>query len=200
MQVAAPTVDENQIWYEAVDGRPKHNVYGVGASTSSFNRGLDYAPPSSRPFSNLFPTMDDFNEAMRNAIRHEMADTRRRLIDFEDDRDELRLRFDWLTTKCRELGISFNPDDLPRVVRRNAPAPTAPPPAAVGSSGSAPAAASGSSSVAASGSSPAAASGSSPTAASGSSPAVAPRSVAPAGSAADLDTSHDADHTRLADD
>ena len=30
------SVDKNQIWYEAVDGKEKMPVYGVGSSTSSF--------------------------------------------------------------------------------------------------------------------------------------------------------------------
>ena len=59
---------------------------------------------------------------MRNAIQYQLADTERRMIDYEDDRDELRLRFDWLTKKCQEGELQFNPDDLPRIVRRNAPA------------------------------------------------------------------------------
>ena len=59
---------------------------------------------------------------MRNAIQYQLANTERRLIDSEDDREELRLRFDWLTKKCQEGGLQFNPDDLPRIVRRNAPA------------------------------------------------------------------------------
>ena len=33
---SAPLVDTNQIWYEAVDGKEKMPVYGVGLSTSSF--------------------------------------------------------------------------------------------------------------------------------------------------------------------
>ena len=33
---SAPPVDTNQIWYEAVDGKEKMPVYGVGSSTSSF--------------------------------------------------------------------------------------------------------------------------------------------------------------------
>ena len=55
------------------------------------------------------------------------------MIDYEDDRDELRLNFDWLTKKCREGGLQFNTDDLPLIVQHNAPAtastpaPTAPP-------------------------------------------------------------------------
>ena len=77
--------------------------------------------------------MEDFQDAMRNAIQYQLADTERRMIDYEDDRDELCLRFDWLTKKCQEGRLQFNPDDLPRIVRRNAPAtastpaPTAPP-------------------------------------------------------------------------
>ena len=66
--------------------------------------------------------MKDFQDAMRNAIQYQLADTKRRMIDYEDDRDELRLRFDWLTKKCQEGGLQFNPDDLPRIARRNAPA------------------------------------------------------------------------------
>ena len=66
--------------------------------------------------------MEDFQDAMRNAIQYQLADTERRMIDYEDDRDELRLRFDWLTKKCQEGGLQFNPDELPRIVRRNAPA------------------------------------------------------------------------------
>ena len=78
-------------------------VYGVGSSTSSLysHRRPDYEAPSSRPFSNLFSTMEDFQDAMRNAIQYQIADTERRMIDYEDDRDELRLRFDWLTKKCQ---------------------------------------------------------------------------------------------------
>ena len=71
--------------------------------------------------------MEDFQDAMRNAIQYQLADTERRMIDYEDDRDELRLRFDWLTKKCQEGGLQFNPDDLPRIVRRNAPATTSTP-------------------------------------------------------------------------
>ena len=41
------------------------------------------------------------------------------MIDYEDDRDELRLHFDWLTKKCQEGGLQFNPDDLLRIVRRD---------------------------------------------------------------------------------
>ena len=121
---SAPSVDTNQIWYEAVDGKEKMPVYGVGSSTSSFysHRRPDYEAPSSGPFSNLFSTMEDFQDAVRNAIQYQLADTERRLIDSEDDREELRLRFDWLTKKCQEGGVQFNPDDLPRIVRRNAPA------------------------------------------------------------------------------
>ena len=33
---SAPPVDTNQIWYEAVDGKEKMPVYGVGSSTSLF--------------------------------------------------------------------------------------------------------------------------------------------------------------------
>ena len=121
---SAPPVDTNQIWYEAVDGKEKMPVYGVGSSKSSFysHRRPDYEAPSSGPFSNLFSTMEDFQDAMRNAIQYQLADTERRMIDYEDDRDELHLRFDWLTKKCQEGGLQFNPDDLPRIVRRNAPA------------------------------------------------------------------------------
>ena len=59
---SAPPVDTNQIWYEAVDGKEKMPVYGVGSSTSSFysHRRPDYEAPSSGPFSNLFSTMEDF--------------------------------------------------------------------------------------------------------------------------------------------
>ena len=70
---------------------------------------------------------------MRNAIQFQLADTERRMIDYEDERDELRLRFDWLTKKCQDGGLQFNPDDLPRINRLNAsatastPAPTAAP-------------------------------------------------------------------------
>ena len=121
---SAPLVDTNQIWYETVDGKEKMLVYGVGSSTSSFysHRRPDYEAPSSGPFSNLFSTMEDFQDAMRNAIHYQLADTERRMIDYEDDRDELRLRFDWLTKNCQEGGLQFNLDDLPRIVRRNAPA------------------------------------------------------------------------------
>ena len=49
------------------------------------------------------------------------------MIDYEDDRDELRLRFDWITKKCQEGELQFNPDDLPRIVWRNAPATTSTP-------------------------------------------------------------------------
>ena len=121
---SAPPVDTNQIWYEAIDGKEKMPVYGVGSSTSSFysHRRPDYEAPSSGPFSNLFSTMEDFQDAVRNAIQYQLADTERRMIDSEDDREELRLRFDWLTKKCQEGGLQFNPDDLPRIVRRNAPA------------------------------------------------------------------------------
>ena len=74
---SAPPVDTNQIWYEAVDGRKKMPVYGVGSSTSSFysHRRPDYGAPSLGPFSNLFSTMEDFQDAMRNAIQHQLADT-----------------------------------------------------------------------------------------------------------------------------
>ena len=71
--------------------------------------------------------MEDFQDAMRNAIQYQLADTERHMIDYEDDRDELRLRFDWLTKKCQEGGLQFNPDDLPQIVRRNAPATTSTP-------------------------------------------------------------------------
>ena len=54
--------------------------------------------------------MEDFQDAMRNAIQYQLADTERRMIDYEDDRDELRLRFDLLTKKCQEGGLQFNPD------------------------------------------------------------------------------------------
>ena len=37
---------------------------------------------------------------MQNAIQYQLADTEQCMIDSEDDRDELRLRFDWLTKKC----------------------------------------------------------------------------------------------------
>ena len=63
---------------------------------------------------------------MRNAIQYQLADTERCMIDYEDDRDELRLRFDWLTKKCHEGGLQFNPDDLPQIVWRNALATAAP--------------------------------------------------------------------------
>ena len=136
---SAPSVDTNQIWYEAVDGREKMPVYGVGSSTSSFysHRRSDYGAPSSGPFSNLFSTMEDFQDAMRNTIQYQLADTERRMIDYEDDRDELRLRFDWLTKKCQEGGLQFNPDDLPRIVRRNAPATASTPAPTAAASGSA---------------------------------------------------------------
>ena len=65
--------------------------------------------------------MEDFQDAMRNAIQYQLANTERRMIDYEDDRDKLRLRFNWLTKKCQEGGLQFNPDDLPRIVRHNAP-------------------------------------------------------------------------------
>ena len=42
---------------------------------------------------------------MRNAIQYQLANTERRMIDYEDDMDELRLRFDWLTKKCQEGGL-----------------------------------------------------------------------------------------------
>ena len=133
---SAPPVDTNQIWYEVVDGKEKMPVYGVGSSTSSFysHRRPDYEAPSSGPFSNLFSTMEDFQDAMRNAIQYQLADTKRRMIDYEDDRDELHLRFDLLTKKCQEGRLQFNPDDLPRIVRRNAPATASTPaPAATAS-------------------------------------------------------------------
>ena len=81
---SAPPVDTNQIWYEAVDGKEKMLVYGVGSSTSSFylHRRPDYEAPSSGPFSNLFLTMEDFQDAMRNAMQYQLADTERRMIDF----------------------------------------------------------------------------------------------------------------------
>ena len=118
---SAQPVDTNQIWYEGVDGKEKRPVYGVDSSTSSFysHRRPDYEALSSGPFSNLFSTMEDFQDAMRNAIQYQLADTERRMIDYEDDRDELCLRFDWLPKKCQEGGLQFNPDDLPRIVRRN---------------------------------------------------------------------------------
>ena len=121
---SAPPIDTNQIWYEGVDGKEKMPVYGVGSSTTSFysHRGPDYEAPSSGPILNLFSTMKDFRDAMRNAIQYQFADTERRMIDYEDDRDELHQHFDWLTKKCQEGGLQFNPDDLPQIVRRNDPA------------------------------------------------------------------------------
>ena len=113
-------------------------VYGVGLSTSSFysHRRPDYEALSSELFSNLFSKMEDFQDPMRNAIQYQLADTERRMIDYEDDRDELRLRFDWLTKKCQEGGLQFNPDDLPRIFRRNSPATaSSPAPTAATASG-----------------------------------------------------------------
>ena len=82
-------------------------VYGIGSSTSSFysHRQQDYEAPSSGPFSNLSSTMEDFQDAMQNTIQYQLADIERRMIDYEDDRDELRLLFDWLTKKCQEGGL-----------------------------------------------------------------------------------------------
>ena len=49
---SAPPIDTNQIWYEAVDGKEKMPVYGVGSSTSSLYLHIqpDYEAPSSGPF------------------------------------------------------------------------------------------------------------------------------------------------------